>query len=98
MVGFLCCCRCSLINGPDTRSCEACNTRRPQDVKPSSSNSSAEPAEPSAADGDGFPSLSSAPLDAKQPKKGKKVLQASAFWCRVCQGASCKQVAVLPPV
>ncbi|CAK0783675.1 hypothetical protein CVIRNUC_006874 [Coccomyxa viridis] len=67
------CSRCSLINGPDTRSCEACNTRRPQGVKPSSSNSSAEPAEPSAADGDGFPSLSSAPSDAKQPKKGKKV-------------------------
>ena len=65
-------------------------------MKPSSSNSSAEPAEPSAADGDGFPSLSSAPSDAKQPKKGKKVLQPLHTGV-VFALASCKYMAVLPP-
>ena len=90
-------CRCSLINGPDTRSCEACNTRRPQGVKPSSGSSGAQSGSFTSADGDGLPapasasgpgpastsSSSSANGTAKQ-KKGKKV---SGLSCPVCDGS-----------
>ena len=89
-------CRCSLINGPDTRSCGACNTRRPQGIKPSSSSSSAQSGAFPSADGDGLPapasasgpgpassSSSSANGMAKQ-KKGKK---ASGLSCPVCDGS-----------
>ena len=72
---------------PDTRSCEACNSKRPQGASYGSSNGSAQPQEADGAEDDGFPSLGSAQApsssgnpngkEAKQQKKGKKVSTSS---------------------
>jgi len=71
------------MNGPDTRSCEACNSRRPQGSKHSSSNGSAQHQDAGQPHEDGFPSLGLAQAsssssnpnenEGKQQRKGKKV-------------------------